>query len=177
MADPTDSDAPRFHVELDGGVAVDASVPARPDDPPVLLLRLPASRAHSLAHLLDDWSRSFGLTPNHSDRPIDRVLARTLETVAAALGDAGALRCQSRASGGITEQQRLAAVGVLAERESALSPLQRLAAVDAAARFMDEDAGDELAYALLGAVCSTDVTTSHAYLALLTPALDPDGDQ
>jgi hypothetical protein len=39
--------------------------------------------------------------------------------------------------------------------------------VDAAARWLDEDAGDELAYALLGAVCSAEATASRAYLALL----------
>jgi hypothetical protein len=173
MGDPTDSDAQRLRVELDGGVAVETtSSPGT--DAAVLLLRLPAARAHSLAHLLDDWSRSFGLVPNRADRPSDRVLARALETVAAGLGEPGALRCQSRAAGGVSEPQRLAAVAVLAEREETLSPLQRLAAVEAAARYMDEEAGDELAYALLAAVCSTDSTTSHAYLALLTPAQDPD---
>ena len=75
----------------------------------------------------------------------------------------------------MTAPQRLAAVGVLAEREERLSAVQRFAVVDAAARWMDEDAGDELAYALLSAVCSTDAATSHAYLALLSPPPDLPG--
>jgi hypothetical protein len=58
---------------------------------------------------------------------------------------------------------------VLAKREERLSAVQRFAVVDAAARWLEEDAGDELAYALLGAVCSTDVATNNAYLALLSP--------
>ena len=67
-------------------------------------------------------------------------------------------------------EQRLAAVAVLRDREPALSPLQRMAVIDAAARWMDEDTGDELAYALLSAACSSDVATSQAYVELLTPA-------
>ena len=50
--------------------------------------------------------------------------------------------------------QRLAAVTVLRERESQISPIQRIAVVDAAARWLGEDAGEELARALLEAVCS-----------------------
>lgn len=65
--------------------------------------------------------------------------------------------------------RRLAAVDVLREYESTLTPVQRVAVVDSAARWLDEDAGDELAYALLGAVCLSDAVTSRAYLALITP--------
>lgn len=54
-------------------------------------------------------------------------------------------------------------------REPRLSALQRLAVVDAAAGWLQQDAGDELAFALLGAVCSTDITTSQTYVALLAP--------
>jgi hypothetical protein len=63
--------------------------------------------------------------------------------------------------------QRLAALVVLTEREQRLSAVQRLVVVDAAARLMDEEGGNELAWALLDAVCSTTETTSHTYLALL----------
>ena len=64
--------------------------------------------------------------------------------------------------------QRLAAVGVLAEREERLSALQRFVVVDSVARWLREDA-EEMAHALLAAVCSTDATANHAYLALLSP--------
>jgi hypothetical protein len=61
-------------------------------------------------------------------------------------------------------------VSVLGTRETHLSAVQRLAVVDAAAWWLtDPQGGDELAYALLAATCSADVTTEHVYLALITP--------
>ncbi len=42
-------------------------------------------------------------------------------------------------------------MGVLRDREPELSAVQQIAIVDSAARWMDEEAGDELAYALLWA--------------------------
>jgi hypothetical protein len=57
---------------------------------------------------------------------------------------------------------------VLAERESRLSALQRLALVDAAASWLAEpNGGDQLAYALLGTACTADVTTEHVHLVLM----------
>jgi hypothetical protein len=171
MANPTDVPFDRFRVELDGGEVIEAdggtATSASGESVPALVLRMPTARAHALAHLLDDWSRAFRLSPGKATAGADRLLAEALEAAAAAVGEPGALRCASRMFGGVTAPQRLAAVGVLAEREARLSALQRFAVVDAAARWMDEEAGDELAYALLGAVCSTDATTNHAYLALL----------
>jgi hypothetical protein len=61
-------------------------------------------------------------------------------------------------------------VAVLGEREAQLSAVQRLALVDAAAWWLSEpNGGEELAYALLAASCSTEVNTEHTYLALITP--------
>ena len=58
----------------------------------------------------------------------------------------------------------------MGEREAHLSAVQRLALVDAAAWWLSEpNGGEELAYALLAASCATEVTTEHAYLALITP--------
>jgi hypothetical protein len=177
MANSTDVPSERFRVELDGGEVVEAdggTVRAASGElVPTLTLRMPAPRAHALAHLVDEWSRAFRLSPSPGSSRADRLLADALEMTTAALGEPDALRCASRTSGGVTAPQRLAAVGVLAEREERLSALQRFAVVDAAARWMDEDAGDHMAYALLSAVCSTDATTSHAYLALLSPPHDP----
>jgi hypothetical protein len=70
----------------------------------------------------------------------------------------------------------LAAVAVLGEREAQSSAVQRLALVDAAAWWLSEpNGGEELAYALLAATCSTEVTTTeHVYLALITPPDEPE---
>lgn len=179
MADPTDSDARSLRIDLDGGVTIEADgttadLGPGAEDEPVLVLRMPRGRAHSLAHVLEDWSRAFRMAPNRNDKPQDWVLSRALEEASAALGDRRALGCEARLSGTVESGQRLAAVEVLKSREERLTPLQRVAVVDAAANWMNEDAGDELAYALLAAVCSTDVTTSHAYIALLTPTSDPE---
>jgi hypothetical protein len=54
--------------------------------------------------------------------------------------------------------------------------VQRLALVDAAAWWLSEpNGGEELAYALITASCSVEVTTEHVYLALITPSDEPDG--
>jgi hypothetical protein len=160
-------------VELDGGEVVElvggmVRTTAGVEAGPALVLRMPASRAHSLAHLMDDWSRALGLAPPKGWATEERVLSRTLEAGAATLGEPGAMRCTARQFGEVSAPQRLAAVTVLAERESRLSAVQRFAVVDAAARWLGEDSGDELAYALLAAVCGTDVTTNQVYTALLT---------
>jgi site-specific recombinase XerD len=59
-----------------------------------------------------------------------------------------------------TRGNRLAAVAVLREREQRISAVQRIAVVDAAARWLAEDAGEELARALLEAVCSESTTAA-----------------
>lgn len=74
----------------------------------------------------------------------------------------------------VPSRQLLDAVAMLAERESRLSALQRLALVDAAASWLSEpNGGEQLAYALLGAACTTEVTTEQVYLALITPPDNP----
>lgn len=171
MADLTDSDARRVRVELGGGVVVTVTDDGAADaEVPAVLVRMPASRAHALAHVLDDWSQGFGLVPDGDQVPSDATLARGLEMVTAAVHEIGALRCAARASGVVGRGQRVAAVSVLRDREEGLSALQRIAVVDAAARWMEEDAGNELAHALLASVCSTAVITNEVYLALLLPA-------
>lgn len=169
MTNPIDGPARRLRVELDGGVVVhaDEEWPAADGRPPVVVVQLAAARAHSLAHLLTDWARAFRLVPDRLEVPSTYALGRAVEDVTAALGDPGALACASRSRGSVSARRRLAAVDVLRENEPALSPVQRIAAVDAAARWLDEDAGDELAYALLSAVCVSDVVTTRTFLALI----------
>ncbi len=171
MSNPIDVPAHRFRVELDGGAVVepDEQWPAADDRAPVIAIRMPAVRAHSLAHLLTDWASAFRLMPDGAEVPTTAALGRAIEDVAAAMGDPGALACAARSSGSVSTERRLAAVGVLRELEPALTPVQRMAVVDSAARWLDEDAGDELAYALLSAVCLSDTVTTRAYLALIAP--------
>lgn len=170
MTDPTEPALRPFRVVLDGGEVIESAGADRAA--PELVLRLPVSRAHSLAHLLDDWFGALGPVSSFGSGGL--VLSRTLEAGAAALGDLGALSCAAREFTGVTAPQRLAAVTVLAERESRLSAVQRVAVVDAAARWLAEQSGDEFAYALLAAVCGTDVTTSQVYTALLVSPMAPE---
>lgn len=166
-------------MELDGGVIVAAGDGAVSGSPAVVV-QMPPARAHALAHLLGEWAELFRLAPDQGDEPSAYALSQALEDVAAGLEELGALACASRAAGSVPVEQRLAAVQVLREREPALSARQRIAVVDAAARWMDEEsAGEELAYALLGAVCSSETITNHAYLTLLSPRPvdDPEADR
>ena len=152
-------------VELDGGTLVLSG-----EESPSVVLRLAPWRARSIARVLEEWSavsRVFHRTP----RPIltEVELSRTLDLAASALGDPEPTTPLPRGDRVVPSRQRLDAVAVLAERESRLSALQRLALVDAAASWLSEpNGGDQLAYALLGAACTNEVTAEHAYLALIT---------
>lgn len=158
-------------LDIGGGTSVEAdgsTVELAGAAVPVMVLRLPAARAHRLAHsLVGD--------PVPDLEPADRTLARGLEAVAAVAGDLGALRCAAEDIPGVGQQQRMKAAGVLRDREPRLSPVQRIAVVDAAARWMEEDAGDELAFALLRAACLSELAASQAYVELLSPG-GPAGD-
>ena len=82
---------------------------------------------------------------------------------------------RSRGDRVVPSRQRLDAVALLTERESRLSEVQRLALVAAAASWLSEpNGGEQLAYALLGAACTTEVTAEHVYLALITPPDNPE---
>lgn len=110
----------------------------------------------------------------HQSRPYlhELDLSRTLEMAAAVLvGDDESSVRSPLGSRVIPNRQRLAAVAVLGARQPQLSAVQRLALVDAAAWWLSEpNGGEELAYALLAASCSEEVTTEHVYLALITPS-------
>jgi hypothetical protein len=143
---------------------------------PSVVLRLAPWRARSVARVLQEWS-SVSRIFHQATRPqLDELdLSRTLELAAAALGEHDEPITRSpRGSRVIPNLQRLAAVAVLGEREARLSAVQRLALVDAAAWWLSEpNGGEELAYALLTAACSAEVTTEHAYLALIPPSDEP----
>jgi hypothetical protein len=171
MSDPTESAVRPFRLVLDGGEVVESGgvlTPRYADAPvPELVLRLPMSRAHWLAHVLAERPR-----PAAMFSPADRELARMLEAAAATLGDTGAMSCTTRDLGGATGAQRLAATAVLGDREPRLSGVQRMAIVDAAARWLNESAGDELALALLTAVCESSIAANQVYMALIAPPIE-----
>ncbi len=173
MTDPIEYPERFFRVDLDGGATVYAEREHGPTAgavASVVTVRLPATRAHALSHLMQDWVSAFRFAPDRLDAPSNRLLGRAIEDAAAALGEPGALACATRAGGSVPSQQRLAAVGVLRTVEPAMSPVERIAVVDAAARWIQEDAGDELAFALLRAACSSEMNASQAYVELISPA-------
>ena len=165
----------RFHARLGAGQAVEAdgstvTDPVSGAAVPAVLLRMTPERARELADVLDDWCRVAAVfTTLHGSEAAERVLAWTLATGASALGAPGSRARDPQLPVGPTARQRLAAVTVLSDRERRMSPVQRIAVVDAAARWLSEEAGDELCRALLGATCSEAATANFAYLALITP--------
>ena len=182
MPDPTQFDPDRLRVALDHGEVVEldgGTLVLDGAETPSVVLRLAPWRARSVARVLEEWS-SVSRIFHRPARPYqdELGLSRTLELAASALGDGDEPILRSpRGARAIPNRQRLAAVAVLGEREAHLSAVQRLALVDAAAWwFSESNGGEELAYALLAATCSAEVTTEHVYLALITPPNDP-GDQ
>ena len=175
MANPTDPPDERFRAELDDGQIIEAdgstvTDPSSGAAVPAVLLRMSRARAHALAHVLDDWCRvALVFATLRSSEVTERALAWTLEAGAAAAGDPEAAHCTLHSQETPSITQRLAAVKVLREREGRISAVQRIAVVDAAARWLAEDAGDELARALLEAVCSDRATAGFVYLALIEP--------
>ncbi|MGB8229095.1 MAG: hypothetical protein WCC47_00625 [Pseudonocardiaceae bacterium] len=179
MTNPMQSDPDRLRLALDNGEEVEldgGTLLLGDEESPSVLLRLTPWRARSVARVLEEWSavsRVFHRAP----RPIltELELSRTLDLAASVLGDSEPPVPMQRGSQTVPSRQRLDAVAVLAERETRLSSLQRLALVDAAASWLSEpNGGDQLAHALLAAACTTEVTAEHAYLALITPSENPE---
>jgi len=180
MEDPTQPDPDRLRVALDHGEVVEldgGTLVLDGQQSPSVVLRLAPWRARSVARALQEWS-SVSRIFHHPSRPHpdELDLSRTLELAAAALSESDEPTVRSpRGARIIPNRQRLAAVAILGEREAHLSAVQRLALVDAAAWWLSEpNGGEQLAYALLTATCSTEVNTEHTYLALITPPDQPD---
>ena len=173
MANPTEPRHDGFRAELDDGqiVETDGSTITDPRSGtlvPAVVLRMSRTRAHLLAHLLDDWCRTARVFATlRSSEVTERALVWALEAGAAAGGDPEATRCALGGPQTPSVTQRLRAAAVLSEREQQVNPVQRIAVVDAAARWLAEDAGEDLAEALLQAVCSDTVTAKLVYLALI----------
>jgi hypothetical protein len=173
MANPTDPGSERFRAELDDGQIVETNdstdlSTASGASAPTVLLRMSAARAAELARVLDDWCRvALVFATLHSSEVTERSLAWTLRAAAIAAGGPESAPGDMPIPGTPSVTQRLAAVTALREREGRMSPVQRIAVVDAAARWMAEDAGEELARALLEAACTETATANSAYLALI----------
>jgi len=145
MMNPMQFDPDRLRVALDNGEVVEldgGTLVVGADEVPSVVLRLAPWRARSVARVLEEWSgvsRVFHRAP----RPIltELELSRTLDLAASALGDPEPTMPILRGDRVVPSRQRLDAVAVLAERESRLSALQRLALVDAAASWLSEPDG------------------------------------
>ncbi len=175
MANPTQPRPDAFRAVLDNGQIVEAdgstvADPATGGQVPAVLLRMTPARAHILSHVLDDWARTaLTFATPQSSETTERALAWTLEAGAAALGDDQARRCSRSQPEPPSPAQRLAAVAVLRERQPRITPVQGIAVIDAAARWLGEGAGEDLAQALLQAACGDPITANFVYLALIEP--------
>lgn len=94
MANPTGPDSARFRTKLDHGQTVEAdgsliTDPATGTPTPAIVVRMSRARAHTLAHVLDDWCRGAAVFSTlNSTEHTERALAWALG--AAAAGDPGA---------------------------------------------------------------------------------------
>ena len=184
MAEATQFDPDQLRVALDHGEVVEldgGTLVLGGEESPSVVLRLAPWRARSVARALEQWSAASRMF-NQANRasPDELELSRTLELAAAALGDGDEpLPRLPRGEYTVPGRQRLAAVALLAERETGLSAVQRLALVDAAAWWLSDPAGGhELAHALIDGACAERVTAEHVYLTLITPPghpVDPPG--
>jgi hypothetical protein len=161
-------------VELDGGTLV-----LDGEESASVVLRLAPWRARAVARVLEEWWAVSEVFGRPTRALVDELsLSRMLVLAASMVGDREDPGVRvPRGVRAVPSRQRLAAVAVLAERESRLSAVQRIAVVDAAAWWLSDPAGGtDLARELLAAACAEEVTTQQAYLALITPPDDPDGD-
>ena len=134
-------------VELDGGTLMPGG-----EESPSMLLRLAPWRARSVARVLEEWS-AVSWVFHRAPRPIltEPEPSRTLDLAASALGDTEPTMPVLRGDRVVPSRQRLDAVAVLAERESRLSALQRLALVDTTAPWLSEpNGGEQLAHCTSG---------------------------
>ncbi|MGH3825007.1 MAG: hypothetical protein ACRDRA_19545 [Pseudonocardiaceae bacterium] len=174
MVEATQFDPDRLRVALDHGEVVEldgATLVLGGEEFPSVVLRLTPERARSLARVLEEWSAVTRVFHRVARPSLDELeLSSALELAASALGDTEPIMRFLRDNHVVPSRQRLDAVAVLAEQESRLSAVQRIALVDAAASWLSEPhGGEQLAYALLSAVCTAGITTEQVYLTLITP--------
>ena len=145
-------------VELDGSSLYD---PVAEAAVPAVVLRMPPHRAAWFGRVLSAYTRVCRLAGVELDAS-EPGPAWALGRVASA---AGHLESAAVELGRVTSARRMSAAAVLRASED-FDDVTMIAVVDAAARWLEEPAGDEYAYALLGAV--TDGPTQlRAYGELL----------
>jgi hypothetical protein len=114
---------------------------------PAVVLRMPRHRAAWFGRVLDAYTRVCRLAGAELDAA-ESGPAWALSRAAAA---AGHVESGPRPPGRVTSGRRMATAAVLRQAED-FDDVTLIAVVDAAARWLDEPAGDEYAWALLGAV-------------------------
>ncbi len=154
----------RLVLEFGEGVEVDGSAvfdPVAEAAVPAVVLRMPRHRAAWFGRVLDSYTRVCRLAGVELDAA-ESGPAWALSRAAAA---AGHVEPSSQPPGRVTSGRRMATAAVLQGTED-FDGVTLIAVVDAAARWLDEPAGDEYAWALLGAV--TDGQTQlRAYAELV----------
>jgi hypothetical protein len=177
MANSTERDPRPFRLELDQGevVEVDGSMLVDEDsgrELTAVVLRLLPWRAHSLAHVLSEWTTVSDLFDGGRVASLDEGdLAWALFAASSAAGDPKAREDTLRAPSSVSSGQRAAAAAVLRSRE-AFEVHTVIAIVDAAAWWLDQPHGDNYCTSLLNAVTDQH-TAGAAYLALIGGGDEP----
>jgi hypothetical protein len=145
-------------VELDGSTVYD---PVAEAAVPAVVVRMPAHRAAWFGRVLDAYTRVCRLVGVE----LDAAESGPAWALSRAAASAGHVEPAASAGGRVTSGRRMSAAAVLRGAED-FDDVTMIAVVDAAARWLEEPAGDEYAWALLGAV--TDAPTlQRAYAELL----------
>jgi hypothetical protein len=145
-------------VEVDGSTLFD---PVADDRVPAVVLRMPRGRAAWFGRVLDAYTRVCRL----AGVELDAAESGPAWALSRAAASAGHVEPGAGPSGRVTSGRRMSAAAVLREVGD-FDDATLIAVVDAAARWLEEPAGDEYAWALLGAVTDA-ATQQRAYGELL----------
>jgi hypothetical protein len=152
-------------VEVDGSTVLDEESGR---EVPAVVLRMPLWRAHSLGHVLSDWSAVVDRVGDVDRGSLhEGELGWALFAAAGVAGHRDAVVDAERRSSSVSSGQRARAAAVLRDRY-AFDLRTLIAVVDAAAWWLDEPNGDTYASALLVSVTGADrETAGEVYLALV----------
>ena len=160
-------------VEVDGSTLVDEDSGRTVT---AVVLRLPAWRAHALAHALASWNRAVDLFEEVTNISHDESdLAWALSAASSAAGDARARQEALRGTTSVLSGQRAKAAAFLKDGE-VFDMGTLIAIVDAAAWWIDQPHGDSYCTSLLNAVTELE-TAGAAYLALIGEPTEPSEEE